>query len=237
MTTDQATQERITHGVLVRLRPKPGREQQVAELLDAVLDLSGHEAHTATSFLLRFATPGDVVPEYGLLDLFTDELSRREHLAGAARQAIAYRTRDLLDGEPSQENLDVLDHSLPSRAGRAHLSTGTLLALDPQQHPTTAESITVSAASDAAWIAVRLDGGQLAVLDLTGPTRRAPIRLPEVHCDGAEVGVAATERFSLLGPDVPTTESDLDTSALIASTLPEMDLAPRSITLDATSAI
>lgn len=237
MTTEQATQERITHGVLVRLRPKPGREHQVAELLDAVLDLAGHEAHTATSFLMRFAASSEAALEYGLLDLFTDELSRREHLAGAARQAIAYRTRDLLDGEPTQENLDVLDHSLPSRAGRAHLSTGTLLALDPGQRPGTADSITVSAASDAAWIAVRLDGGQLAVLDLTGPTRRSPIRLPEVHCDGAEVGVSVAERFALLGPDVPTTESDLDTSTLIASTLPEMDLAPRSISLDATPAV
>ena len=193
-----ATGGRITHGVLVRLAPRPGRHDDAEELLDAVLRLSNNEPHTETSLLLRFHN-GD----YGLLDLFTDELARREHLAGAARQAIAYRARDLFEGEPGNVLVDVLDHHLPPVAGRTRLAAGTWLtfatgAVRPD------ETVRVSAGGRVAWLALRFDDGPVAVLDLA-PTADGPEpnRLPEVFCNGQEVRLVSSERFRLIGPDVP----------------------------------
>lgn len=207
--------EVITKGVLVRVRPRSDREAEVEDLLDAVLRLSTREQHTETSFLMRFADGA-----YALLDLFTDERSRREHLAGAARQAVAYRARDLFDGTPTDALLDVVGHDLPTVAGRARLATGTWLTFDagvqpgdPDPDPDPGDGgseLRFSASPDAAWLAVRTEGGTLAVIDLAatfdGPE---PTRLPEVCRGGREVRLLSSDRFRLIGPDVPEPEVTL----------------------------
>lgn len=194
---------RITHGVLVRVRPKAGRVDEVEELMDAVLQLSDRELHTETSLLMRFED------EFALLDLFRDERSRREHLYGAARQAIAYRARDLFDHVPDNTLLDVVDHVLPTVAGRARLTNGTLLTFATAGDPVGAadgrsgDVLQVSAASDAAWLAMRFPSGAFAVVDLTtAPQGPEPARLPEVCRNGQEVRLLSSERFRLVGPDV-----------------------------------
>lgn len=192
--------ERITSGVLVRVRPRAGREDDVEEFLDQVLRLSTREQRTETSLLMRFAGGA-----YAMLDLFTDEQARRQHLYGAARQAIAYRTRDLFDGEPTDALLDVVGHDLPTVAGRARLATGTWLTFDLDSEDGCADDeLRFATSGDAAWLAVRFEGGALAVIDLA-PTHDGPepTPLPEVCREGREVRLLSSDRFRLLGPDVP----------------------------------
>lgn len=214
----------LTTGVLVRVTATRGREPDAEEFLDAVLRLATREQHTETSLLLTFGGG-----QYALLDLFTDELARREHLAGAARQAIAYRTGDLFDGAPVTDLLDIVGYELPAVAARARLSHGTLLtfAAPETTGPGTAPPrIEVSAASDSAWLAVRRTTGEFAIVDLTNaPQGLEPARLPEVCLGGHEVRLVSTERFRLLGPDVPE---------VTAVPLPDADLSPKA-THDATA--
>ncbi len=218
---DERVQERhepMTIGLLVRIRPKAGREDDVEEFLDAVLRLSTRERHTETSLLMRF---GDGA--YALLDLFTDEPSRREHLSGSARQAVAYRTRDLFDGEPTDLLLDVVGHELPTVAGRARLAAGTWLTFDQGAHaPAADDELCFSTSGDAAWLAVRTAGGTLAVIDLA-PTHDGPepTALPEVSRHGRELRLLSSERFRLLGPDVPEpTITPLPSTSLPTTSLP-----------------
>ncbi len=218
--------EAMTSGLLVRIRPRVGREDDVEEFLDAVLRLSTRERHTETSLLMRFSDG-----TYALLDLFTDEPSRREHLSGSARQAVAYRTRDLFDGEPTDLLLDVVGHDLPTVAGRARLATGTWLTFDGGEHPSASDELRFSTSGDAAWLAVRTDGGTLAVIDLA-PTHDGPepTPLPEVSRSGRELRLLSSERFRLLGPDVPEpTITPLPTTPRPSTSRPSTSLPSTSL--------
>jgi len=105
---ERSVAARVTHGSLVRVRPRPGRETDVDDLLEAVLRISEREQHTESSAVLRLDDGA-----WAVLDLFTSEPDRRRHLAGAARQAIAYRSRDLLDGPGDDELLDIVEIEAP----------------------------------------------------------------------------------------------------------------------------
>lgn len=191
----------LTTGLLVRVTAARGKAVEAEAFLNEVLRLATREPHTETSLLLSFGGG-----EYALLDLFADELGRRGHLAGAARQAIAYRTGDLFWGPPVTDLLDVIGYQLPPVAARSRLSNGTLLTFAASDDDTVADTpcVEVSAAGDSAWLAVRRDSGDLAIVDLTnGPRGLEPARLPEMRLSGREVRLVSTEQFRLLGPDVP----------------------------------
>lgn len=76
----------ITAGLLVRVTAKPGTGLDAEDLLRTALRLARSERQTSASLLLRFDAA-----HYALVCLFTDDLARREHLAGAAAQALHYR--------------------------------------------------------------------------------------------------------------------------------------------------
>jgi len=192
---------RITHASLVRVRPKPDRAEEAAEFLDDVLALASREAHTETSFLMRLGSGCDVV--YGFLDLFTDELARREHLAGAARQAIAYRTRDLFSMAGPDALLDVLDHHLPSVAGRRRLAAGSLMTFEPSGTPSPAESVSAAPTISRAWLVARIEGGPLCVVDLTDGARDSASLPPVVRLEDGPIRLVSAQSFDLIGPDAP----------------------------------
>ena len=73
-----------------------------------------------------------------------------------------------------------------------------------------------------AELAVRTAGGTLAVIDLA-PTHDGPepTALPEVSRRGRELRLVSSERFRLLGPDVPEpTITPLPSTSLPTTSLP-----------------
>lgn len=90
---------------MVTMRPRPGREADVEELLDAVVALPAGPVRAEPTVWIRLDDGA-----YAVIDVFADEPARRHHLAGPARQALAYRSGDLFVDAP--EDL-LYDGALP----------------------------------------------------------------------------------------------------------------------------
>lgn len=93
----------VTVGLLVRLEAKPGKEDEVAQLLRDGLSLVLEEPATPAWFAIRVA-PGT----FGIFDAFPDEAGRQAHLAGRLAAALIGRAAELLAQPPSIEQVDVL---------------------------------------------------------------------------------------------------------------------------------
>ena len=93
--------------LLVRLEAKPGKEQEVAKLLENGLQMVEEEPATVAWFAVRFG-----VTTFGIFDAFPDDAGRQAHLAG--RVAAALKEHDyLFETTPLLETADVLAAKLP----------------------------------------------------------------------------------------------------------------------------
>ena len=89
--------------LFARLTARPGREADVARLLEKGLALANQEATTPIWFALRLAPT-----TFGVFDAFADETGRKAHLAGPIAAALMAKESELL-AEPLQiEHVDVL---------------------------------------------------------------------------------------------------------------------------------
>jgi quinol monooxygenase YgiN len=95
--------------LFARLEAKPGKENEVAELLRQGLALANQEATTLTWFALRFG-PGS----FAIFDSFADEAGRQRHLNGPIAQALVAQAPALFATPPVIHPLDVLGAKLPS---------------------------------------------------------------------------------------------------------------------------
>ena len=93
----------VTVGLLVRLEAKPGKEDEVAQLLRDGLSLVLEEPATPAWFAIRIAPA-----TFGIFDAFPDEGGRQTHLAGRLAAALMSRAAELLAQPPSIEQVDVL---------------------------------------------------------------------------------------------------------------------------------
>lgn len=93
----------VTVGLLVRLEAKPGKEDEVAQLLRDGLSLVLEEPATPAWFAIRIARA-----TFGIFDAFPDEGGRQAHLAGRLAAALMSRAAELLAKPPSIEQVDVL---------------------------------------------------------------------------------------------------------------------------------
>ena len=75
------------HALFVRLEAKPGKEQEVAQFLQAGLGLAQQEDTTPVWFALQLGPS-----TFGIFDAFADEAGRQAHLNGPIAQALG-RTR------------------------------------------------------------------------------------------------------------------------------------------------
>lgn len=96
-------------GLLVRLKAKPGKEQQVEEFLRAGLKLVEEEPATSAWFALRI----DEVT-FGIFDTFPNETGRQAHFAGKVAAALFAQAPELFSEEPIVEKLNILAVKLPS---------------------------------------------------------------------------------------------------------------------------
>jgi quinol monooxygenase YgiN len=99
----------VTVGLLVRLAAKPGKEAEVASVLEGGLALVQQEPATITWFAIRLGPS-----EFGIFDAFPDDAGRQAHLGGQVAAALMTQAPELLAQPPVIEPVDVLAAKLPA---------------------------------------------------------------------------------------------------------------------------
>lgn len=89
--------------LLARLEAKPGKEDEVADLLKSALPLANAEPATTVWFALKLGPS-----TFGIFDAFPDEAGRQAHLAGQIAAALMAKAPELLAQPPTIERVDVL---------------------------------------------------------------------------------------------------------------------------------
>ena len=95
--------------LLARLEAKPGKADEVAELLKGALSLAVAESGTTVWFALKLGPS-----TFGIFDAFPDEGARQAHLAGAIAAALMAKAPELLAKPPAIESVEVLAAKLAS---------------------------------------------------------------------------------------------------------------------------
>jgi quinol monooxygenase YgiN len=98
----------MKHALFVRLEAKPGKEQELAQFLQAGLGMALQEGSTPVWFALQLSPS-----TFGIFDAFFDEAGRQAHLNGPIAQALGANAPNLLARAPSIERIDVLGAKLP----------------------------------------------------------------------------------------------------------------------------
>ena len=101
----------VKFGLLVRLKAKAGKEDEVEEFLKSALPIVRQEPATTAWFAIRMSES-----EFGIFDVFPDESGRDAHLSGAVAAALMQKAPELLAEPPRIEKIDVLAHKLPDAA-------------------------------------------------------------------------------------------------------------------------
>ena len=89
--------------LLARLESKPGKEQELADLLFGAVALARSEPATVQWFALRIGPS-----TFGIFDTFEDEEGRTAHLNGPIAAALMARAPELLAQPPVIEKVDLL---------------------------------------------------------------------------------------------------------------------------------
>ena len=100
-TASHAPEVRVA--LLVRLEAKPGKQDDVARLLQGGLSVVREEHATPYWFALRLGPTS-----FGIFDAFGDDSARQAHLAGRLAAALMAQAPDLLATAPLIERVDVL---------------------------------------------------------------------------------------------------------------------------------
>ena len=94
--------------LFARLEAKPGKENEVATLLEAGLAMAKQEPTTPLWFALRLGPR-----TFGVFDAFADEKGRQTHLNGPIAKALVAKAPELFTGAPSIAPLEVLGFKQP----------------------------------------------------------------------------------------------------------------------------
>ena len=89
--------------LFARLEAKPGKETEVAKLLEAGLAMAKQEPTTPLWFALRLGPT-----TFGVFDAFADENGRQTHLNGPIAKALMAKASELFAKPPAIEPLEVL---------------------------------------------------------------------------------------------------------------------------------
>lgn len=98
----------LTLSLYARLEAKPGKEQEVAALLEQALQLAKQETTTPLWFALRLGPT-----TFAIFDAFLDEGGRQQHLNGPIANALMTQAPNLLAAPPLIERMEVLGAKLP----------------------------------------------------------------------------------------------------------------------------
>src|SRR5262245_62092233 len=98
----------VNLGLFVRLEAKPGKENEVVQLLQSALPLLRNEPATPVWFAIQFGPTS-----FGIFDAFPDEAGREDHLAGKVAAALKDKADELLVAPPKIEKVDVIASRVP----------------------------------------------------------------------------------------------------------------------------
>ncbi|MFI8454394.1 putative quinol monooxygenase [Kitasatospora sp. NPDC085464] len=90
-------------GVLALLTAKPGKEADVAALLDTARDIAAEEGRTQVWYAFQVDSS-----TFGIFDAFADDAGRQAHLTGRIPAALAQVGPDLLAADPDIRLIDIL---------------------------------------------------------------------------------------------------------------------------------
>lgn len=98
----------VREALLVRLEAKPGKETEVADLLNRGLPLVQQEPATVAWFGIRLGPS-----TFGIFDAFPDDSGRQAHLSGKVAAALKEKASELFAKPPEIEKVDILAAKLP----------------------------------------------------------------------------------------------------------------------------
>lgn len=93
----------IKVGILALLEAKPGKEDDVANLLRGAQALAAQEAGTVVWYAFQVGPS-----TFGIFDAFADEAGRSAHLSGQIAAALMAKAPELLAQPPDIRKVDVL---------------------------------------------------------------------------------------------------------------------------------
>ena len=89
--------------LLVRLKAKTGKEQEVASFITNALPLAIDEPDTITWYAIKIDSS-----TFGIFDTFPHEDGRQAHLTGKIANALMTNASELLAEEPTIEKVEIL---------------------------------------------------------------------------------------------------------------------------------
>jgi quinol monooxygenase YgiN len=95
--------------LLVELKAKAGKEQQLAAFLESARPLADAEPATIAWFAIRIDAD-----TFAIFDAFGDEAGRQAHLDGPIAAALMAHAEELLASPPDIRKADVLADKLPA---------------------------------------------------------------------------------------------------------------------------
>jgi quinol monooxygenase YgiN len=93
----------VKNGLFVRLHAKPGKEAELAKLLEGGLSIVQEEGETPLWFAVKFDSK-----TFAIFDAFNNEAGRQAHLSGRLAAALMAKASELLAQPPNIEKLDIL---------------------------------------------------------------------------------------------------------------------------------
>jgi quinol monooxygenase YgiN len=159
----------VTHGLLVRLETKPGKDADVEKFLLSALPLVQQEAGTTAWFAIRFGRS-----EYGIFDVFPNDAARDAHLAGPVAKALKDRSDALFAKQPLIQRLSVLADKLPAGTVSEPVTKALLLTFrakagheqQVEQFLRDARPFVEQEPRTSAWFAIHLDNGDYGIFDV-----------------------------------------------------------------------
>lgn len=97
-------------GLMMTVKSKPGKEDEVAALLRDTLPLAKKEPTTPAWLAIKM--DGST---FGILHVFPDEGARQAHLNGPVSAHLTEKTAELFDTTPELTPVDVLAAKLPGQ--------------------------------------------------------------------------------------------------------------------------
>jgi quinol monooxygenase YgiN len=90
-------------GIVALLEAKPGKEQELAQLLTGAVELARKEGATVTWYSFKIDEH-----RFGIFDTFNDDAGRTAHLQGQIAAALMAKAPELLASPPDIRKVDVL---------------------------------------------------------------------------------------------------------------------------------
>jgi quinol monooxygenase YgiN len=90
-------------GLLVIVKAKAGKENDVANFLSSAVDLAKQEEQTISWYAIQIDKS-----TFGVFDTFKDEAGRDAHLSGKIAEALMANAAELLSEAPSIQKISIL---------------------------------------------------------------------------------------------------------------------------------